>query len=302
MLVTMKARVYGFRIGGVSTCTLKHLAKYIRTVSGAKFSLSKQDRVIFAGTREGKCVGVLLSLKEQRRFPELEEDSLTLHIHEVEEGRTPFDFNFFAFDPLTGGGVLQHYRGSCSILTFGSLLKRLYDDISRNQCEGSTTILQSRASGYLQRKEQLDFAVAYRRESFEDAVAELATVTTFEYDIFTQTEMSKELIPFSDKAKLERRTVKFKASVTGKSILDGIKSLMPNRSKQGAFRVTGDDIYGDQHSIDLNGNMPDEFHSEELDALADKLILRLDDIAKSPFVDKMLAVLSDNQALFGPEE
>lgn len=120
----MDARLHGFRLGSTETCTLMDLARYLNTVGGAEFQLFGMDRTVMAGSRDGKCVGVLITFKDQRRFPEMERGGqMQLFVHEAEEGRSPFDFNFFAFDPETGGGVYQHYRGSCSIYRFGMFLR-----------------------------------------------------------------------------------------------------------------------------------------------------------------------------------
>jgi len=54
--------------------------------------------------------------------------------------------------------------------------------------------------------------------------------------------------------------------------------------------------------IDLKGSPPDAFWQDQVDSLADKVVLRFDDITKSTFVDAMLSVLSDNPALFGEED
>jgi hypothetical protein len=298
----VKAKVYGFRLKGGSACTLRQLTQYFEDASGAKFTHSKQDRIFFAGHKEDICVGVFLTLKDQKRFPELEDGNYTVHIHEVEEGKSPFDFNFFAIDPATGAGVYQNYRGSCSLLGFGSLCRRMYDDLFRNSGAGSAAILQSRSAERLSRKDQLEFAIAYRRETFEETVRELSVVNTFEYDIFTQKDMSSELSPLKPFAKLERRTVRFKRDVRGKSVVDKLISLIPFRSSDGAFRVSGKDESGNPISIDLDANMPDEFHSEDVDSLADEMVLKLDDITESAFVDTLIAVLRENPGLFGPEE
>lgn len=162
--------------------------------------------------------------------------------------------------------------------------------------------LQHRSAERLSRKDQLEFSIAYRRDTFEEAVRELAVVNTFEYDIFTQKDMSQELTPLKSFARLERRTVRFRADVRGKSIVDKVLSLVPFRSTNGAFRVSGKDDSGNPISIDLDGYMPDEFHSEDVDSLADEMILRFDQIADSAFVDTLLGVLRENPALFGPEE
>lgn len=298
----MKARVYGFRLKSGSACTLGHLAEYFNAIGKVPFQFAKQDRMVFAGMKEGVCVGVLLSLKEQRKFPELDGETLTLHINDVEEGRHRFDFNFFAIDPKTGGGVYQHYRGACSLSTFGGICRRLYDDLVRNDCKGSQEALLNRSHQRISRKDQLDFSIAYRRDTFEEALKELQRVKSFEYDVFTQKDMSGELAPLKSFAKLERRTVRFKPDIRGKSIVERILDLIPLRSSNGAFRVTGNDDSGNPVTIDLDGNMPDEFHSEEVDTLADEMVLRLDNIAESTFVDTLLDVLKDNTALFGPEE
>ena len=298
----MDARLHGFRLGSTQTCTLRDLSNYLTAIKPEVFDFHNRDRMLFAGERDGKCVGVLLSLKDQRRFPEIERgEELKLFVHEAEEGRSPFDFNFFALDPETGAGLYQHYRSSCSIHRFGDLMGRLYDDLARNQCVGDTNILLARESGHRLRSDKLEFAVVYTRDNFEELVQRLDRAVSFQYDIVTQEDMSQSFIPLRPHAQLERRTVKFKSGTRGVNIIDGIKALLPSAARRGMFRVIGTDDEGDICRVDFMSPPADEFAKDDVDSLADEVILTFNDITKSPYVDTMIQVLQDNPGLFGPE-
>lgn len=297
----MEARLHGFRMGGITTCSLQQLATYAQEINAVEFTFFKRNCVLFTGEKDGKTVGLLLTLKDQRRFPEIElGDELKVVIHEVEDGRSPFDFNFFAFDPATGGGVYQYYRGSCSIYRFEILLGQLYDDLARNECAADAETLLGRANGRRLRKDRLEFSVVYRRENFERVVRELTRVTSFQYDIVTQADMSQSFRPLAANAKLERRTIRFNTGVSGGSIIDGIISLVPSAVSDQMFRVSGHDNDGER-TVDLMAPKPDDFAVDDVDELADEVVLKLHSISDSPYVDTMLSVLAENPGLLGEE-
>lgn len=298
----MDARLHGFRLN-TNSCGLRDLSRYLCTIEPIRFDLFDRERSVFAGERDGKCAGVVVSFKGQRRFPEMEDgEELRVHIHEAEEGRTPFDFNFFAFDLESGGGVYQAYRGSCSLHRFGMLLELLYDDLARNDCNATTETLLNRTTRRRLKKDQLEFSVVLRRGTFEEQIRKLNRVGEFTYDIVTQKDMSDAFAPLSRYARLERRTVRFKGGTRGQSILPTIRDLAASAVHHAMFRVVGTDDEGDVHRIDLAGPQPDEFARDHVDALADETVLVFGDITRSPYVDTMLRVLEQNQALFGPEE
>lgn len=298
----MDATLQGFRIGSLQTCTLLNVANYMCSISGQKFQFYESERMLFAGMRDAKCVGVLLTLKDQRRFPEISfTEDFKVFIREVEEGHSPFDFNFFAFDPATHAGVYQHYRGSCSSHRFGLLLGRLYDDLARNQCVADKETLLQRENNYRLRSDRLEFAMVYKRETFEELVGNLEVASSFQYDVVTQADMSEATAPLHPFAKLERKTIKFQPATRGQTIVGALKAILPQVITDRMFRVVGYDAEGELHRIDYVSPPPDQFAKDNVDELADEFILSFGNITQSPYVDRMLEVLAQNPALLGPE-
>ena len=298
----MDATLQGFRIGSLASCTLQNVANYMCGISGERFQFYESERMLFAGIRDGKCVGVLLSIKDQRRFPEISfREEFRVIIREVEEGHSPFDFNFFAFDPATSAGVYQHYRGSCSSHRFGLLLGRLYDDLARNQCVADRTTLLQRENNYRLRTDRLEFAMVYKRETFEELVGNLETATSFQYDVVTQADMSTSTAPLHPFARLERKTIKFQAATRGQTIVGALMEILPQGITDRMFRVTGYDAEGELHRIDYVSPPPDQFARDNVDELADEFILSFGNITESPYVVRMLEVLAQNPALLGRE-
>jgi len=241
----VETRLHGFRLTKGISCSVRHVVNYLYQFNGMTFSFDEHDRMLFAGEKSGKCVGVLITLKSQKRFPEIEKGrTITVHIREAEKGRSAIDFNFFAIDPDTGSGVYQHYRGSYSLRRFGNFLCVLYDDLARTDCSCDTSTFLDRSSGHRLREDRLTFAIVYRREGFEELVRNLDKAAAFEYDIVTQEDMSKELAPLSKFARLERRTMRFERGTKGREILSGLKSLYNMAASKGLFRVIGYDDRG----------------------------------------------------------
>lgn len=300
----MKVNTLGFRLKAIGAATLSDLAERLvhKTANDTEFKFRGHVRRLYASvtTSHGEmfAIGLFLTIRDHKKFLQLTEKDGTIGVTvtELDDDSRPFDFNFYIFHPASGSGLYSHYHFSCSFPVFHKLLLDQYLRANKEQEEGKTVDEKKKVRA--SKKKDLKFSMFHRRDSFEDAVAELSQVSQFEYDILTPESMTSELQPIGTKLKLERRQIRFEANVSGTSFLEKVKNLLPASPSNGQrFRVIGKDPSGDKIPIDLIAP-PDHFGEDEYDDLADDETLRLDSIQESVYVKKLLATFHDRKELF----
>jgi hypothetical protein len=298
----MKVKSHGFRLQPVGEATIGQLADRLTRRSGEEFTFRQMERRLYCSVTtahsEVFAVGLFLTIRDHKRFLQLQNDrgTLTVKVSELDDQTSPFDFNFFIIHTATGSGLYSSYYSSCSLPMFHSFLRDQYLRTLKELEDG--TAISEKERVRQSKKRNLQLQIFHRRDSFEDAVRQLAEVKLFEYDILTPASMATELQPISSKLKLERRQVRFEAGLTGDSFLSHIKSLIPaNPLNSQRFRVVGEDTSGDRVPIDLVAP-PDHFSEDEFDDLADSEEWNLADIVNSPYIQKLLQIFNHRKSFF----
>src|SRR5262245_12998702 len=111
----MQVKIYGFEWKSEAPgIDLSKFFDYLNSKSGSR---TKDGKHVFAMTKkDGFLVGVLLSIKDNKRFCQMKEFKITAE--ELEEGTNFVDINFFLIHPLTGRGLYQYYFHSTSLNYF----------------------------------------------------------------------------------------------------------------------------------------------------------------------------------------
>lgn len=308
----MKVRTLGFQLEPIGYGTIEALAERILEKSGEEFSLKDYDRRLYCITTnleeeddDGETaaddeylVGVLLTIRDHKKFIQLTENngSIDITITELDDDSSPFDFNFFILHLPSGSGLYSHYHYSCSFNSFHFYLKDQFLRAGKELREGK--VIDDKEKVRASKKNNLKYSLFHRRDSFEDAVKQLSEVKRFEYDILVPESMTEQFVPLRKKLKLERRSLRFEANLSGSSFWGKLKKMLPESLKPSQrFRVVGKDDDGSNIPIDFLAP-PEHFHEDEFDNLANNETLMLNDISESVHIQKLLHIFSQNQELF----
>ena len=301
----MKVKALGFRLTPIGQATLPNLAQRLVRRSGQEFSFGTHERRLYCSVTESNgenfAVGIFLTIRDHKKFLQLSErnGTISITVTELDNDTRPFDFNFFAIHLPSGSGLYSHYFFSCSFQSFFKFLRDQYLRANKAMEEGIE--VDDRSAIRASERRNMAYAMFHRRDSFEDAIKNLLEVKQFEYDILTPSSMTQEMQPLSTKLKTERRQIRFKANLSGTSLWNRIKNMLPGTGDgRQRFRVIGKDTSGERVPIDFIAP-PDHFSEDDFDDLADNEILNLSNVGNSGYVQKLLHLFEQRKALFTAE-
>jgi hypothetical protein len=125
----MNVKIFGFewKLEAPGIDITKFL-EHLKSVSG---QATKDGKHIFAITeKSGFYVGILLAIKDYKRYCQLKELKITAQ--ELEEGTNFVDLNFFLIHPATGRGLYQYYFHSTSLNYFCVLCQYHYRNLKKS--------------------------------------------------------------------------------------------------------------------------------------------------------------------------
>jgi hypothetical protein len=111
--------------------SLDQFIAHLATLKDVPVKFNSYDRLLYVGDKGDYYLGLFLTVKDQRKFCEIQQDGgeFTITVRSLEERSNLMDFNFFIVNKNTGRGIYQHYHQSCSANQFGVFLQRQYDDL-----------------------------------------------------------------------------------------------------------------------------------------------------------------------------
>lgn len=114
----MQVRVSAFDVDIQSpSINLASLLTFLASINGIQLEENREyyfDEHSFPGY----CVGVIITIKDQKSYCTLAEDGQggsVIKVNGLEEGDSIMDFNFFAINMRNGIGLYQHYHQSAAI-------------------------------------------------------------------------------------------------------------------------------------------------------------------------------------------
>ncbi|MGM0825370.1 MAG: hypothetical protein ACQEUY_11675 [Pseudomonadota bacterium] len=127
----MKVKYVGIKLN--SDCpniNSENFYEELERISGVIVESPSSERHFYFDntTREGFLLGLVVTLKDQRRFCKARMDGgeLTLKTEDLIGEDKLVDFNFFAIRKDTKKGIYQYYHNSCSANTFGDVCKKIF--------------------------------------------------------------------------------------------------------------------------------------------------------------------------------
>lgn len=302
----MKVRLIGIAFEIESIITMDELMSFLVSTKSATYKLGEHSRMVFINKDydEKYYTGVLITIKDQKKFCELANDDGTfkIEVNELEENHHIMDFNFFVINKKTGFCLYQHYHQSCSANLFGYFMKKRYLSLrdfiikSKTEAAGESSASKEKA---IRKKHAGKFMwqILVRKENLQAILNSLEKIKSFEFDFMNLESKEKEYEPLSSFVKKERRKFSFIANTSGQILATKISSII-DKVGLSSGRVVGEDGDGIERVINIMDN-PDNFGEYEYDDVAEKLnSLNLNKFENSWVIDELLAKCNEYGHIF----
>lgn len=302
----MKVRFIGFSFEAKSIISIKELVSYLVGIRNEQYLLGEHNRMIFINQNQDQeyFLGVLVTIKDQRRFCELanENGSFKIKVNDLEENNNIMDFNFFVINKNTGFGLYQHYHQSCSINQFGYLISKRYLSLIdlridseikaiKNISESQERVIKKKYSG------RLALEVLVRKDKLNDILNELERIKSFEFDFLYLEAKEKEYEPLSPYVKKERRRFSFVKNSPVSILSSQITKYIENNGLMKG-KIIGEDDHGVERIIHILDN-PDNYGEYDYDEVAVKLdSLILDNFENSWVTEELLKCCRKHKHIF----
>lgn len=304
----MKVRFIGFSFEPKSIISLDDLISNLVLMKDEQYQFGEQSRMVFVNRNHNKdyYLGVLITIKDQKRFCELasEMGELKIKVNDLEKGHNIMDFNFFVINKISGFGLYQHYHQSCSVNQFGYLMSHRYSLLRDSKVKSEIELEQNKSQKKLNEKSikkkyagQLAWHILVRKEKLKEILGEFEKIKSFEFDFLHLEAKEKEYEPLSPYVKKERRQFGFiqnsPVHVLSQEIGKIVNSIGITKG-----RVVGEDKNGIERAIRIMDN-PDNYGEYEYDDITKKLnLLTLDKFESSWVVEELLKKCQNFKYIF----
>lgn len=298
----MKIKLLGIDLTVGAGVSLADLFADIASKLGAPKEFSGYARFLYTADKDGYYVGLLITTKNHNKFLEFKQDaqSAKLEARETSEGTKLADFNFFVINKNSGRGVYQYYHQSCSLNTFGLLLKSYYDELKTRRvlaaraAIGTPTPKQERQIN--QRfKGTLTWATVVKKETFEKLISKFKQIRNIQINFATLAYEETIFTPLAREASRLTQRYSFNADTPVGAIVKGVKAVFKETEVKGA-RAQGigeDDLEAVVKLVDT----PDYFGEFEFDKIASTMTIEPAKFADSQFLKDIIEVAKKAPAL-----
>jgi len=302
----MKVRFIGFSLEAKSIISIDELASYLVGIKNEQYLLGEHHRMVFINQYHDNeyFLGVLVTIKDQRRFCELtnEDGSFKIKVSDLEESNNIMDFNFFVINKETGFGLYQHYHQSCSINQFGYLMSKRYQSLVKSRIESEMNkiknISESQKRSIRKRHSgEMAWQVLVRKDKLDDILIELKRIKSFEFDFLYLEAKEKEYEQLSPFVNKERRRFNFVQNSPVNILTSSITEFIKNYGLMKG-RIIGEDEHGIERIIHILDN-PDNYGEYDYDDVASKLnSLILDEFENSWVTEELLKSCKKHRHIF----
>jgi hypothetical protein len=129
----MKVKIFSFEWNlEIPELDLKTFLSFLKTASGTQ--QEDNPHVLAISEKSGYYVGVLLTVKDSKRFTQMIHNpkGFVVTAEELSAGRSFVDVNFFIINPNTGRGLYQYYHHSASVNLFCAICKSFYRQLKKS--------------------------------------------------------------------------------------------------------------------------------------------------------------------------
>lgn len=302
----MKAHVLGFEFkpeGGVS---LLDLMNHLKANRGQAIMRKPYNRMLFIDETDEAWFGLVLSVKDQRRFAELEQQDgkFVLSVREVEEGKSAVDFNFFALVKATGKGAYLHYHQSFSMQQFYLLCEAEYRSLRDAAKKAALEALPTNATNRQKKaardpyKNTLGFDAMVRPESVPELLENMKRVSSVQFETATLTVRQNAFTAVNNLARKKILRYGFSHKQPMAEVFDAVKTAV----REGHIRkgkISGRDLSDAPWSFNLSDNLS-SFADYEYDDIAGEIAFDIEDgkLLESPVAEKLKQIITTNNTFF----
>lgn len=304
--VTVRVSFFGFSITPGALSTKYLFEKYLPSVAGREFTWRKEKWQIYVADRPQFYAGLLLRIRDQRRFCELQNDGdlFKLKVTELADQNRLVDFNFLGVSKATNTGILQHYRGACGMTMFCQLIKNFDREargIKRKKLLERIADMQGRTKlrRQISKKYGLsaDACALFRPEDFRRLVNQMLDVSSVSFDSEYYKSVGSVFRPFSGNGvKKERVTVSLDANGVLPQLRRAVAGLVGNPDCE-EVSVRGLDATGYPITYRQEANLKG-FGYCDFDDIADEVDFNLADVGESRIIDRIEGFMGADDAFF----
>jgi hypothetical protein len=298
----VKVRFLAFTLECEGKVSLLQLVNYMKAQTPVK--VAHYDRIVRVTEKGGYYVGLVLTVKDQRRFCELAKDDLVVEVRELEEGKAVVDFNFFVVNAATNRGLYQYYHHSLGLKKFGEMLNAHMKQLVHRKVDAEIAALEAKEGPITEKRKKatrsalqtkVSMTQLVRPEDLDDLVQEMARVKRLRFDLANVVLEGSTFAPIRNHVKTARTELVFERDSPEK-VKSAVRGLLDVVSGAKG-KVVGEDDDGQEHIYSLLENY-DVFGELEFDAAAKTMNLKLDDFAGSAMISQLLSAMKKHRDHF----
>ena len=270
----MKVRFVGFELKVEGRPALPDILARLRTDGGA--DMRQQDRVVLLDSAYDEYFhrGVVLKIKDQRRFVKLQQEQHTfrIRVETLDEASRLMEFNFFILHKAAGLGVYLYHHGSTTLNTFFQLIRqaryRLVDELKHRLAEQQPPASPQAIRDATQGK--LDTGIIVRKQKIEELLEGFDSIGSLELQLTVPDVKGGLFQPLEPYLKRETVRFLFDRKHRAASVAYAVAACIGSDNVR-AGKVVALDDKGDEHILKLMNN-PDYLDEVEFDDFTHRII------------------------------
>lgn len=263
-----------------SEINLQSLAYRLVEYSGQQFD----ERVYYFDrtSYDGFCVGVVITVKDQKSFCTLDvgtDGKKIIRVQNLDEHNQIMDFNFFAINLQNGIGVYQHYHQSAALSSVEekikhearSLKEQLINNAIHAARQEKNRDLTAGEEKKISRKHKciLKISPIVSKENLRNVLREFSKIKGMEYNYTTLLPVVRDATPLGNRVAKKKETVVFSNQSFVETLSNEIVAAL--RTFQiGKGRVFVEDAEGRSKAIQMF-DMPEVLWEEDYDEVVGRI-------------------------------
>lgn len=278
----MKVKTYGISIAPeCGKVSMQNLVDLMKNQSGASDNTKSNERRFYiASVDEDFIAGLVVTIKDQKRFCKLHGDgaAFTISVENIQGQQKLMEFNFFVLNIKNGLGLYQHYHQSCSPGTFFDYLKRRYISLRNASRDNEIEALKTGGTHTGKTEKQvrkahsggLSTAYLLRKDSLQEVLSKYKSIKNFHYEYAELAPEHTAGEPISPWVKRKRQVVTFVRNANVGALAAAIQQMATalRGGHVGVVEETDDDEVPLSVKI---ADIPDNFGESDYDALTQSL-------------------------------
>lgn len=307
----MQLHIVGFNWNVPGTIASTEVADYLQARSNEEITFRVKLRQLIAKRTGSLLVGVLITVKNQKKFTTFHTIDKTLRVNDLGPDQRLADFNFFVVNTNTVKGAMHgmylYYHQSTGVTVFNALAEKHFKDMIELKVRGE--LAAAGLSGAAERVERSRIEQRYgggittgqicREEDWPELLSEFDRIKHCELKLGTVGADHGWLKPVSRLAKSSSVSVTFTPEARSRELVPDLMTLVNSLgAKSGRFVGCYPDEL--EERVIRIVNTPSSFDTYNFDEMVDAYLVYYDDVSSSPLLVKMVEVIRRHRTGFGP--